>query len=671
MHVLGINNQISFTRKPRPNEEAGLMSTCNKAYDAIGVKERIAITHGSCFPAIGRNSYVGSPYGKASREYIKFLSLYGFNGNQLGPGGELEFKNGEIKPSPYNSSAFAKNRLFIDLEELTTEKYGKILSKKTYEDVTELPKVDEKDFDISDFEQASKSYDKALSESFKNFKANVAKGKPEALALNNEYNNFLSRNNRRLTDEGVFKVLAKHYNTDKIDEWHNDLDENLITGLKDGDIDAIDRYNTIKKLNKNEIEQHKFEQFVATKQIKENKAWRDKRGFKYFNDLLVGCSQMDRWRYKDAFLDDWEMGAREYNGKSQRWHIPVIDPKKIFKNDQYELSSGGKFLKEKINFALEFNENIRIDHAMGLIEPYLLSKHASKDEFSSNNNKDLNIEKYLSQLTDANGEEYDKYWDYPKLLTKLILPTLKEHGISPDMPVWEDLCTYPERFVEIYDRQLHLPKIINLDWTRAQEAVQTDRKGDWYLIGSHDNIPAMNYPDREGMANDGTIFKYTKGTPAWNIDYLAGYLNIDDGRDNIGKIRNELKNTLNTNDRALVRAKFAELMTTPKFQISFADILGITDATYNMGGTNRKENWKERISADFLDKYYENLASENPTALNIPELLKQALQAKIDMRVMQSDDRDRTRAELNKKYTPLLSDLQKYADILKEPEIDV
>ena len=41
------------------------------------------------------------------------------------------------------------------------------------------------------------------------------------------------------------------------------------------------------------------------------------------------------------------------------------------------------------------------------------------------------------------------------------------------------------------------------------------------------------------------------------------------------------------------------------------------------------------------------------------------------MRVMQSDDRDRTRAELNKKYTPLLNDLQKYADILKEPEIDV
>lgn len=662
MRVLGINNQIPFTRRPLPEEERGLKDACDKAYDAIGVTDRVAITHGSCFPALDRNTYIGSPYGKAAREYVKFLSLYGFNGNQLGPGGELEFKDGEIKPSPYNSSAFAKNRLFIDLEDLTTDKYGKILSKETFNSVTEPIKNTDENYEMSNFEEAIKTYDEALSESFKNFKTNVAKGQPQALALQNEYNSFLSRNNKRLTDEGIFKVLARHYNTDKIDDWHNERDENLISDLNNGDIEAIERYNSIKKANKNEIEQHKFEQFIATKQIKENKEWREKLGFKYFNDLLVGCSQMDMWRYKDAFLKDWEMGAKEYNGRSQRWHIPVIDPKKIFKNDKYELNIGGKFLKEKINFALEFNENIRIDHAMGLIEPYLLLKNASNEDFSNNCNKNNNIEKYISELTDKNGKEYDKYWDYPKLLTKLILPALKEHNIKSDMPVWEDLCTYPPRFREIYENQLNLPKIINLDWTRAQEALKTTRKGDWYLIGSHDNIPAMNYLDREGLNG----FKYTKSSPAWDVNYLAGYLNIDDGRQNISDIRNELKNKLNSNDRDLVRAKFAELMTTPKFQISFADILGITDVTYNMGGIDRKENWKERISPDFLDKYYANLASENPTALNIPELLKQALQAKIDEKVSQSENKDQTRAELNEKYSLLLNDLQKYADILKE-----
>ena len=395
MRVLGINNQIPFTRRPLPEEERGLKDACDKAYDAIGVTDRVAITHGSCFPAIDRNTYIGSPYGKAAREYVKFLSLYGFNGNQLGPGGELEFKDGEIKPSPYNSSAFAKNRLFIDLEDLTTDKYGKILSKETFNSVTEPIKNTDKNYEMSNFEEAIKTYDEALSESFKNFKTNVAKGQPQALALQNEYNSFLSRNNKRLTDEGIFKVLARHYNTDKIDDWHNERDENLISDLDNGDIEAIERYNSIKKANKNEIEQHKFEQFIATKQIKENKEWREKLGFKYFNDLLVGCSQMDMWRYKDAFLKDWEMGAKEYNGRSQRWHIPVIDPKKIFKNDKYELNIGGKFLKEKINFALEFNENIRIDHAMGLIEPYLLLKNASNEDFSNNCNKNNNIEKYI------------------------------------------------------------------------------------------------------------------------------------------------------------------------------------------------------------------------------------------------------------------------------------
>ena len=80
MRVLGINNQIPFTRKPRPEEEPELRAVCNEAYEAIGAKERVAITHGSCFPAMNRDTYIGSPYGKASKEYIKFLSLYGFNG---------------------------------------------------------------------------------------------------------------------------------------------------------------------------------------------------------------------------------------------------------------------------------------------------------------------------------------------------------------------------------------------------------------------------------------------------------------------------------------------------------------------------------------------------------------------------------------------------------------
>lgn len=669
MRVLGINNQITFKRRPTKEEEPELKNTIDKTYKALGTKERVVITHGSCFPALGRSSYIGSPYGSAAKEYTKFLMLYGFNGNQLGPGGELEVINGKVKPSPYNGSAFAKNKLFIDLEELTTDKYGKILSEETFNNVTKLPETGDKNYDMTDFNEAFKTYNTALKESYNNFKAKIAKGQPEALALNKEFEKFLDKHDERLTEEGLFHALSGKYGTDRFEEWPDEGDKTFITGVHNGDMDAIEKYYDMVNANENEINQYKFEQFIATKQIKENKEWRDKQGFKYINDLLVGCSKMDKWRYQDAFLKDWEMGARESNGKSQRWFIPVVDPKKIFKHNSSELNIGGQFLKEKFDFALEFCENIRIDHVMGLIEPYLLSKSASEDEFVNGNEKNHDVEKYISELKEADGTDYDKA--YPKLLTRLVLPALRRKGITPDMAVWEDICSYPNRFVQIYENELNLPKIQNIDWIRAQDKLYKDkRKDDWYLLGSHDNMPAMTYMQRTGDMKDGSKGEYTREHDAWNTDYLSGYLNIDDGRENIGQIRKEFKELIENNDRERVRAKFAELMTTPKFQISFADLLGITDVTYNIGGSKRPENWKERISADYLDKYYENLASENPTALNIPELLKKALQAKIDIMVMESEDqdKDKTRAELNEQYKPLLDDLQKYADILKEPE---
>ena len=209
MQVLGISNKISFERRPTKDEEPGLKSAVTKAYDAIGAKERVVITHGSCFPDLNYSSCIGSPYGSAAKEYIKFLSLYGFNGNQLGPGGELEYKNGEILHSPYNSSAFAKNRLFVDLEELTGDKYGKILSEETFNKITKKPQITDKNFDMTDFEEAVKIYDTALNEAYKNFKANLSKGQPQAISLNKEFNVFLQKHNNRLEEEGIFKILSK------------------------------------------------------------------------------------------------------------------------------------------------------------------------------------------------------------------------------------------------------------------------------------------------------------------------------------------------------------------------------------------------------------------------------------------------------------------------------
>ena len=87
------NQQFSFQRRPRKEEEADLHQTIENGFKVAGVKERIAITHGSVFPATDRDTFIGSPYGEGAKEWITFLKLYGFNGNQLGPNGALADKN--------------------------------------------------------------------------------------------------------------------------------------------------------------------------------------------------------------------------------------------------------------------------------------------------------------------------------------------------------------------------------------------------------------------------------------------------------------------------------------------------------------------------------------------------------------------------------------------------
>ena len=67
MRIFGINSTINFQRRPTKDEEVDLKAAVNKAYDIMGTEERAVITHGSCFPALGRDTYIGSPYGKSAR----------------------------------------------------------------------------------------------------------------------------------------------------------------------------------------------------------------------------------------------------------------------------------------------------------------------------------------------------------------------------------------------------------------------------------------------------------------------------------------------------------------------------------------------------------------------------------------------------------------------------
>lgn len=651
MLVSGIKSfgrSLFFGRKLRPDEEQDYrQNALQPALDYLGTKEVAMIIHGTSFPESNNDIGVGSPYGKVAAQLIPFEILHGFNANQLGPVGVIRDAQ---HVSPYTSTVSSRNYLFLDMEKLATDEYANILSKDDINKVFNHPHDNDKNYSYSDFADAFANYQYCMKIANKNFKKELYKDNPTVQKLNDEFMQFKKTKGQQVYDEALFDVLAKTYATDDFNKW-DDIDKNILTRVREKDPEAIARYKKVVERSKDDFDAFVFGQFLLDKQIKENTKMRKSLGFEYINDLLVGFSKSDEWAHQDLFLKDYRMGCPDGGMYGpQMWDVPVLNPKKLIKEDG-SLGDAGKYLKSKIESALEDFDNVRIDHALGLIDPYIYDKNSV-----SFSNGRVDMSKFRAGNI-SNMHEIDPNGNYKRVINEIVLPILEKHGIDKNYPVWEDLGTDTPVFNEIYHKKNHLPGITQLEYMRAQDSQDPD---DWGLIGSHDSDPAMKMIKKD----------WVRGHDAWNIFYLAGFLNSNPAR---AKFRDEFCKKIDNDDRERVKAKFAELfLTCKKIQISFADFFGI-DKTYNEGGKENNQNWKLRLNKDYEDSYYKNLASEHPTALNMPEILKLAVQAKADFNVVNSAQKNNiSTEELSPNNPPevdrILENLDKYQRILEEPE---
>ena len=532
--------------------------------------------------------------------------------------------------------------MFIDAKKLTKPEYAEILSNETFDNITDLNRVKGQNYNQANFLEAFENMDIALEEAYTTFKQKLRDKDPAAIALNKEFSQFKEKSSDWLVKDGIFKVLSKMNGTDDFKEWENQLDADLILRLNKGDRVAVKRYNQIVNRSKDKIEKNSFTQFLIDKQIRENKEFRDENNFTYINDLLVGCSKADVWANREAFLDGYAIGCK-YGGKENRpqaWDLPVLNPKRLFKQDG-SLDVAGEFLKKKLLSALEYCETVRIDHAMGLVDPWI---YETNSLYTSNG-----VVRSIKGDYISNMPHIDPDGNYRNIIEKIVLPTLEEKGVKTGDVVWEDLGDRTAVFNEIYYNKFHLPGIKQLEWDKGESAQYQDTS----LISSHDSPPTR-------MMNLG----------AWDKEYLVGYLMADPAkRDEQAQFRQ----TINTNPLELIKAKFVDLFRSSKnIQMSFADFFAI-DKRYNVPGEMNNTNWKLRMNNHYMDTYYKNLSSENPTAPNIPELLAKAVQAKVDMAVAKKNDKNpqeanELRERLNNEARPLISHLQELAALLKKPE---
>lgn len=681
MKVLGIGaRNVSFGRKPTKEESVQMRKDINEAKQFLGVEDQALILHGSCFPVKDNDLYIGSPFNEKAKEVNGFLKDFGFDSIQLGPSGALT----ERGNSPYDSSTTSENYLFSDMDKLTGESYGKILSKDDIKSVTDENYINTSN--KTDFDKAKEVYNKLFDKAYTNLKTITT---PETESLKKEFSEYKQKNDETLTSDAIYKIFEKKFNNSDCTEWPEDY-QNLNLYKNDeksaGHKKACEMFEKISKDNAEEIDTYKFKQFIINRQEQEFlKSTPDK--LKYIADNTIGTSFQTYFAHPEAFLKDFRVGCPQggagspvygtERGANQFWNIPVLDPKKLFKKDG-SLDIAGKILNDKLDKLLTTYQNVRIDHALGLVDAWIYRKDTVEIKKDASGNiyysgaKGANISKMgkdnafnicgcneqQEQLRKINNEVkelplVDPDGNYPKILEKIIMPLAEKHGIDPKKFVFEDLGSMTDTFADVFYKKLNMPGITNISWQRGQGTNSENYK----LITSHDDDIFRHIATNQYYENN--------KSNAMNPDYLIGWLYPDKSPSEQAQFKEQL--SWDTNLR--VKTKFQELgRCAKKMQITFSDFFGTTNR-YNVSGSFAENNWKARLTHDYQDKFYSSMEKQDWQAMpiNIPEMYERAVISKGYTDEALANQRD---SAIEKAKT-IASKLNHWKEVLYEKTADI
>lgn len=604
-----------------------IKKVCHKALKELGKKNFALIVHGNSFPSVcGKNTGFGTQNSAGGKSLMEFSSGL-FNAIQLGPQGKTK----ACDSSPYTGTIFSINPLLIDLEQLTTKEWGNILSEQTFNKIcNENPN---KDKNRTAYSYIYNAQDEALKEAYVNFKQWDNK------KLNKEFEKFKTENDSWLSKDALYEALTIENNNDYWPLWDNKTDRNLFNPKTEEEKKAsFLREKEIRLKYADEINYYAFCQFVAAKQNAETKKYALKHDLKLIADRQVAFSDRDSWAYQSLFLEGWLLGCPpDYFSKSgQAWGFPVVDPKKMF-NEDGSLGEAGELLKKL--YKKMFKENpggVRIDHIVGLIDPWVYKagkspmpkdgagrlysspEHSELAQYAIATMDDLNLELGNDKEKRVKSLTKEQIKKYGAMIEKIVIAAAKEEGLNKDAIVCEDLgtLTFPvESVMKEYDLQgMRLTQFVKHEDPEHPYRCCNIVPRSWAMVGTHDNQPVSMWADSM-------------------INTHEGYLNVVNLVDDMyselqGKQRDDLIVKLTTDAKALMNVKLAEIFASKaeNIQVFFTDFFGIKD-TYNTPGTSGDKNWSLRLPDNF-EEFYFNSINNNGLALNLPLILKMAIEAR-------------------------------------------
>ena len=587
--------------------------TIRKALKALGKKNFVFIMHNASFPAAsGENTGFGSINSNGGKRFLEYIEGL-FDAVQMGPAGKTKTSDA----SPYTGTIFSNNPLFIDLKELTTKKWGNILSIGTFNQIVD--QNPNKNKNRTCYSYITKKQEEALSEAYDNFiKLNDKK-------LNKEFESFKLQNKSWLDNDSLYEALTIEHGTDYWPNWKDQTDKNLLNPKSNEEkIQFAKRIDEISQKYAKEIDRYKFIQFVLSVQNDETRKFAKSKGIKMIADRQVAFSDRDTWAYQSLFMEGWCLGCPpDYFSKDgQAWGFPVVNPEKLY-NPDGSLGDAGILMKNL--FKKMFKENpggVRIDHIVGLIDPWVYKKgkkpmpnQGAGRLYSSPENQELS--KFaIPTLNDLNHDftpdnekrvmtiSQEQIKKYGRLIEKIVIAAAKEEGLTKDSIVCEDLGTLTNPVAAVM-KEYDLLGMRLTQFTVPTEDADPYRCKNitphcWAMVGTHDNNPVSVWA--KSMINTHIGYLHVKNL----VEDL--FSECDNKDEIIVKMTNDAE--------FLKETKLVELFAckAENIQIFFTDFFNMSE-TYNTPGTSGDKNWSLRLPDNF----------ESMQVINLPQILKKAI----------------------------------------------
>lgn len=592
------------------------VKTIKKALTALGKKNFVFIMHNGSFPAAaGENTGFGTINSDGGKEFINYAAGL-FDAIQMGPAGKTK----KSDSSPYTGTIFSNNPLFIDLKQLTTSKWHKILSEATFNEIVE--NNPNKGKNRTSYSYITIKQSQAMMEAYKNFV------KLNDKQLNKEFNKYKLENDSWLDKDSLYEAFSLENGSDYWPIWKNKQDKNIFNPKSNEEkIEFAKRIDEISKKYAQEIDEYKFEQFILYKQNLETRKLAESKNIKMIADRQVAFSDRDCWAYQSLFLEGWCLGCPpDYFSKDgQAWGFPVVNPEKLFNSDG-SLGDAGILMKNL--YKKMFHENpggVRIDHIVGLIDPWVYKKgkkpmpeqgagrlysspeHEELKKYAIAKLEDLDPtltsdkEKRVKTLTEEQIKLYGRF------IEKIVIAAAKEEGLTKDSIVCEDLGTLTNPVAAVmkdYD-------LLGMKLTQFTVPTEEDdpyrckniTPRSWAMIGTHDNQPV-------------TVWANSL------IHTHEGYLHVKNLVDDLFSEEQDKDSIIvkMTNDADFLKeTKLVELFVckAENIQIFFTDFFNMNE-TYNVPGTSGDKNWSLRLPDNYKEMQ----------TINLPLLLKKAIIAR-------------------------------------------